>query len=300
MWKFAHSMLDRQSHLRGESAQLKLWKKQTDTQLILFNEHYQILMAPDGVHAANVFHNTNKPGQHHWIYLGHANNKAWFCAQTTRHDFELSFHQQWKDLRLVLPMLAEPYSSVIAYGKAMLHWHNGHKFCGRCGESTYFHMAGHERFCQSCEQSIYPRTDPAIIVSVTFGQELLLARQANWPEARYSVLAGFVEPGESFEQAVEREVREESQLDVKQIQYLGSQPWPFPCSIMIGFTAVAKSQDFKLFDQELEHALWVSPGSIVSQLESGSIKLPTGGSISGYLIEHWAQQHDINLAKYQM
>lgn len=299
MWKFAHSSLDRQSHLRSHADQLVSWKKKEDTQLIIFNERYEVLMAPDGVHAANAFHHSDRPKQHNWIYLGHSDNKAWFCARQNSAEFELSFHQQWKDLRLVLPMIAEPHSSAIAYGKALLYWHSHHTYCGKCGDKTYVHMAGHERYCESCEKSIYPRTDPAIIVSVTHGDELLLARQQQWPENRYSVLAGFVEPGESFEQAVEREVWEESQLKVHQIKYLGSQPWPFPCSVMIGFTAVAKSKDFNLLDDELERAQWVSPSSIIQKIEDGSLKLPTSGSISGYLIDHWAKQHGIKPSRYR-
>jgi NAD+ diphosphatase len=199
---------------------------------------------------------------------------------------------------LALPQLAEPYASTLAYAKALIYWHQHHQFCGKCGSTTYIHSAGHERFCEKCNQSIYPRTDPAIIVAVSYQEHLFLARQRQWPTKRFSVLAGFVEPGESFEQAVEREVWEESKLKVHSIRYIGSQPWPFPCSIMIGFEAEATSLDFNLQDDELEQALWVTPKSLLEKLEKNELKLPTNGSISFHLIERWAHQHDISLSKY--
>ncbi len=299
MWKFACSPLNRQSFYRNDSARLKLWKQQENARLILLNEKYQILMQPDGIHPQNATHHSDAPIQQRWIYLGHADSTPWFCARVKSGEFELSHHQQWLDLKLALPQLAEPYASTLAYAKALIYWHQHHQFCGKCGASTYIHSAGHERYCEKCSKSIFPRTDPAIIVSITHGEHLFLARQNIWPEKRYSVLAGFVEPGESFEQAVEREVWEESKLNVHSIKYLGSQPWPFPCSIMIGFQAEAKSMEFDLQDDELDQAMWVSPTSIIDKLKSGELLLPSSGSISQFLIERWAHQHKINLSKYR-
>ncbi len=298
MWKFAFSTLDRRSHLRGDGAHLKLWKSNKNSFLIVFNEKYQVLMQPDGVHPANGYLKLRDADSHHWIYLGHNNDAPQFCTKINSRDFELEHHQQWADLRVILPQIAEPWASTIAYGKALQYWHRYHSFCGKCGSPTYQHKGGHERYCDACETSTFPRTDPAIIVSVTHKEEIFLARQSSWPQNRYSVLAGFVEPGESFEQAVEREVYEESQLDVSQIHYVGSQPWPFPCSVMIGFTAEAKNKEFHLLDQELEHGLWLNPDSLVEKLNLGTLKLPTQQSISYYLIERWAKQHSINLESF--
>ncbi len=298
MWKFSQSPLNRNSHLRNQSAQLSLWRKQENCQLIVFNEKYQILLQPDGIHPVNTLRHEATQETHKWIYLGHHKETPWFCTRVLSDQFELNFHQQWHDLRLALPMIAEPYASIIAYGKALLYWHSHHKFCGKCGSKTYVHKAGHELFCEQCDKAIFPRTDPAIIVSVTFNDQLLLARQSIWPANRYSVLAGFVEPGESFEQAVQREVWEESQLKVRDVEYIGSQPWPFPCSLMVGFTAKATSSEFTLLDQELEKALWVSRDNIDELITSGQLKLSSPESISYHLIEHWAHQHGISLAKY--
>jgi NAD+ diphosphatase len=298
MWKFAHSPLNRQSYFRNDSARLKIWKMQENARLILINERYQILMQPDGVHPYNATHHPNAPIYNRWIYLGHAEEIPWFCARVKSGEFELSNHQQWLDLRLALPQLAEPYASILAYAKALIYWHQHHQFCGKCGSATFVHSGGHERFCEKCNQSIYPRTDPAIIVAITHKTQLFLARQKHWPAKRYSVLAGFVEPGESFEQAVEREVWEESQLSVHAIRYVGSQPWPFPCSIMVGFEAEAKSTQFNLQDDELDDALWVTPDSLVEKLTTGEIKLPGSGSISYHLIERWAHRCNISLTKY--
>ncbi|NVJ60241.1 MAG: NAD(+) diphosphatase [Gammaproteobacteria bacterium] len=303
MWKFNFHGLDRDALIRSNSKELKQLKYSDQKFLLIFNEKLQVLMATDGYHPINGHMQADVPSAHHWIYLGKTNidNKKnatpWFCTKVESNQFELSFHQQWIDLRLVLAQITEPYASTMAYGKALLHWHREHAFCGRCGHSNFFHMAGHERYCESCERSIFPRTDPAIIVSVTYQDRLLLARQSSWPDKRYSVLAGFVEPGESFEQAVVREVKEESNLNVHKCEYIGSQPWPFPCSIMIGFNAEAKNTNFELLDDELEKALWVTPKELEQQVKSKQLKLPTEGSISFALIERWARSHSLNLDK---
>ncbi len=298
MWKFSQPTLDRQSHLRDCTKHFKRWRNQEESFLLLVNEKYQVLLQPDGVHAVNAKHFIEADVIKHWVYLGHTKfNKPWFATQVNSWDYELQSHQQWMDLRVALANIAEPYASAIAYAKAMIYWHRHHQFCGKCGSKTAFHKAGHERYCEPCEFTFYPRTDPAIIVGVEYQENLLLARQATWPINRYSVIAGFVEPGESFEQAVAREVLEEVNLKVEKTQYIGSQPWPFPCSVMIGFSAQASSQSIELLDGELEKAIWVSPNEFSKKVSSGELKLSTRESISFHIIDRWAKRHNINIEK---
>ncbi|MCB0183493.1 MAG: NAD(+) diphosphatase, partial [Caldilineaceae bacterium] len=144
-----------------------------------------------------------------------------------------------------------------------------------------------------CGKQIFPRTDPAIIVLVRSGDRCLLARQPSWPAGRYSVIAGFVEPGESLEDAVKREVMEEAGIAVGQIQYHSSQPWPFPSSLMLGFMADATTTEFHFIDDELEEARWLTREQIAAEIENGTLKLPPGLSISHRLIESWFDAGDV-------
>jgi NAD+ diphosphatase len=167
----------------------------------------------------------------------------------------------------------------------MLHWRRMHRYCGRCGAETEPRKAGHVMVCTNpvCRHEHFPRIDPAIIVLVTDGERVLLGRQASWPAGRYSTIAGFVEPGESLEDAVVREVAEETGVRVDEVDYHSSQPWPFPSSLMLGFTARAASQEVRLQDEELEDARWFTR----SEIAGGTPKLPPRLSISFRLIEHW-------------
>jgi NAD+ diphosphatase len=192
---------------------------------------------------------------------------------------------RFADLRTVAALLPEGEAGLLSYARAMIGWRCTHRHCGRCGAKTLPAKAGHVLVCTNpvCRHEQFPRLDPAIIVLVIDGDRVLLGRQASWPAGRYSTIAGFVEPGESLEDAVAREVREETGIDVEAIEYHSSQPWPFPSSLMLGFTARAASQDIDLRDLELEDARWFTRADIVS----GTPYLPPNVSISFRLIEHW-------------
>jgi NAD+ diphosphatase len=189
------------------------------------------------------------------------------------------------DLRLIAGELAGEEAGLLAYARAMIHWRERHRYCGRCGAATTPIQGGHVRVCSNaaCAEQQFPRIDPAVIVLVTDGERALLGRQAAWPPGRYSTIAGFVEPGESLEDAVVREVREETGVAVERVEYHSSQPWPFPSSLMLGFTAYAASVDIRFEDDELEDAQWWTR----EQIATGAVALPTTHSISFRLIEDW-------------
>ncbi len=195
----------------------------------------------------------------------------------------------FRRLRAVAALLDRESAALLAYAKAMVHYHHQHQFCGRCGTPTVSREGGFVRVCTNarCGHHDFPRTDPAIIVLVSSGERCLLGRQPTWPENFYSIIAGFVEPGESLEAAVAREVWEETGIRVKEVRYHASQPWPFPRSLMIGFTATAKSTAIHLNDGELADARWLSREEIARELKQGTLRLPSSISISRRLIEAW-------------
>jgi len=199
-----------------------------------------------------------------------------------------------RDLRNVGVAVAPPVGALLAYARAMIYWERRHRFCGDCGHPTRSTEGGFVRTCtnEACGKQIFPRTDPAIIVIVQSGDRCLLARQPSWPPGRYSIIAGFVEPGESLEDAVKREVREEAGIEVSEVYYQSSQPWPFPSSLMVGFMATAATTEFNLFDNELEEARWMTRPQIAEELRAGQLKLPPGLSISRRLIESWFDAGD--------
>src|SRR5580692_5053298 len=192
---------------------------------------------------------------------------------------------RFEDLRLAAAQMPEDQAGLLSYARAMISWRRTHRYCGRCGAKTVPDKSGHVLVCSNlaCRHEQFPRIDPAIIVLVSDGERVLLGRQASWPIGRYSTIAGFVEPGESLEDAVAREVLEESGVRVDVIVYLSSQPWPFPSSLMLGFTAHALTREVHLKDQELEDARWFTR----AEVSSGTPLLPPIQSISFSLIEHW-------------
>lgn len=223
-------------------------------------------------------------------------NKLRFSTQE-----ELSEIGQWQGLRKVTANLAKIDASILALAKGLVHWHISHQFCGHCGHANRSVEAGHARRCSDCRNMTFPRTDPAVIMLVEkmFSDGIprcLLGRQASWAKGMYSTLAGFVDPGETLEQAVIREVLEETGIAVENPQYIKSQPWPFPASIMLGFTAVAISEAIDVSQDDLEDAQWLSREQLTDFVsnnaetagsETPQYKMGSGDSISSYLITAW-------------
>jgi NAD+ diphosphatase len=193
--------------------------------------------------------------------------------------------ESFAELRPLAAELPASEAGLIAYARALHLWRANHRYCSRCGGVMHSCRAGHLRHCQACGYESFPRLDPAIIVLVHDGDRALLGRQAGWVPGRYSTIAGFVEPGESLEDAVRREVHEEAGIATRDIAYHSSQPWPFPASLMLGFTARANATAPVLHDGELEDARWFSR----EELLRGEVGLPPPVSISRRLIDSWLQ-----------
>jgi len=200
----------------------------------------------------------------------------------------LSRHGVFRDLRRFGPNLPPFEGSVLAYARGLAYWHRRHRYCGVCGAETVSTRGGHQRACTdpACRAPHFPRTDPAVIMLIEHDDHVLLGRQQTWPEGQYSVLAGFVEPGESLEEAVIREVYEESGVVVGRVGYHSSQPWPFPSSIMLGFWGVAETTEIVRKDDELADARWISRADLM-RIEALGLRLPRRDSIARRLIEDW-------------
>ncbi|MCU0755920.1 MAG: NAD(+) diphosphatase [Xanthomonadales bacterium] len=205
------------------------------------------------------------------------------------------------DLRAAAMELDPFAAGLAAYTRALIHWHQRHRFCGACGAPTTVTQHGHRRQCTNprCGIEHFPRTDPAIIVLVTAdgGERALLGRQSSWPVKRWSTLAGFVEPGESLEDALRREVREEAGVVVGACRYYASQPWPFPASLMLGFHAEAIETTLTI-GAELETAQWFEVDLLIEQLGTDQLRPPFPISISYALIRDWLlRQRGVELAE---
>ncbi|MFC4058250.1 NAD(+) diphosphatase [Planomonospora corallina] len=191
-------------------------------------------------------------------------------------------------LRQAGALLGDLDAGLLVYAVALDAWHSTHEFCPRCGSRTEVRTGGHVRLCPQDGSQHFPRVDPAVIMLVHDDEgRILLARGPQWPEGRLSVLAGFVEPGESLEHAVIREVAEEVGVQVIAPRYLGSQPWPFPRSLMLGFFARAVSTELAPDREEIAEARWFSRSELLAALERGEVRLPPAVSIARRLIEAW-------------
>jgi NAD+ diphosphatase len=204
----------------------------------------------------------------------------------------------WQDLRTAGGNLADTDAGLLTTAVSLLNWHDRAHYCSVCGASTRQVRAGWVRECAGCGREEYPRTDPAVICLVHDGADhVLLARQPVWPPERYSVLAGFVEAGESLEACVRREIAEEVGVEVTGVRYLGSQPWPFPRSLMLGFAALAdRNQPLQPADGEIEDARWVHRDHVLAALQDPNdategLRLPPGVSIAYRMLRGWAQHH---------
>ena len=222
------------------------------------------------------------------VFLGMAGDRPLFAADATGSEPDRGRPAGLRDAAAELP---GEEAALGAYAASLLAWHRRHRFCANCGTPTEPYDGGHERRCPACGAHHFPRTDPVVIVRVTDVRDrLLLGRQSSWPAGRFSVLAGFVEPGETLEEAVRREVLEESNIAVDGVAYVGSQPWPFPSSLMIGFSASAGGGEPRPGDRELAEVRWFERAEVSAAARGdGAIRLPPRYAISRRLIDGWLE-----------
>ncbi|MCE7082501.1 NAD(+) diphosphatase [Streptomyces sp. ST2-7A] len=225
----------------------------------------------------------------HRYYLGtDAEGVRYFALQKDELPGRMDQAARPAGLREAAALLGDRDAALLVHAIALENWQRMHRFCSRCGERTVIAAAGHIRRCPSCGAEHYPRTDPAVITLVTDDEDrILLGRQVHWPEGSFSTLAGFVEPGESLEEAVVREVEEEVGIAVSEPRYVASQPWPFPSSLMLGFFAAARDTDIRVDGEEIEQARWFSRDELRAAIESEEVSPPSGISIAARLVEMW-------------
>jgi len=242
------------------------------------------------------------------IFLGRDAGGAWFAldvsswvppreAETLGAFFDPSLQRHpamagdsaFRELRAAAPHLSPAEAEIAAMAKAITGWHRSHRFCSACGAPSRVSLAGWQRCCPECEARHFPRTDPVVIMLVVTGNALLIGRSPGWPEAMYSLLAGFVEPGETIEAAVRREVFEETRVRVGAVRYVTSQPWPFPASLMLGCIGRAESTEITLDPVELDDAVWVSREDAAAIFRGAHplIAPPRAGAIARYMIDAW-------------
>jgi len=274
---FVEDALDRAEYLRMDPAALRaLWPK---AWLLEVDADGQALGDQTGPHVQRL----SAPPASESIFLGLHLGEPWFACAPSPARADASR----LDLRTAAAHWSALHATAFAQARAVLYWRSRQRFCGGCGGALAFVRAGWLGRCTSCGSEHYPRTDPAVIAAITDGERLLLGRDANWAQRLYSTLAGFVEPGETLEQTLVREVWEESSVRVRRCQYLASQPWPFPSSLMLGFIAEAEPDEPRP-NEELEDVRWFSRDEVGAALDGrGDLRLPPKLSISRWLIETW-------------
>ena len=226
------------------------------------------------------------------VLLGVDNGQAHFAVDISRlEEGVIGRFGTPMDLRAVGAVLPQREGALLAYARGLSYWHQRHRYCGACGSATEPKAAGHQRRCinPACALVQFPRTDPAVIMRITHRGRILMARQANWAPGMHSVLAGFVEPGETLEGAVAREVFEEVGLRIDDICYFGSQPWPFPSSLMLGFSAEARDAELHIDHNEIDQARWMTREELLNSPEDETFRMPRRDSISRQLITDWLE-----------
>ncbi len=301
----SRSTIDRGEPLRGDDEKLAaLWPK---ARMIVVDTRGRTLVADRGTRLADrsaVEFGDLPPVNA--VLLGEQDGVAWFAVLMPAEEGEalppsrawgppdLTDEPQWLDLRQAGATLDDTSAGLFTTAAALFQWHRLGKYCAKCGARTVLAKSGWISVCSGCGREEYPRTDSAVICLVHDGaDQVLVARGPEWPEGRFSVLAGFVESGESLEACVAREILEEVGIAVRDIRYLGSQPWPFPRSLMIGFEAVADpSEPLLLADGEIAEAKWVSQADVRKAIEvPGSVPglgLAGGASIAFRMLQSWA------------
>jgi NAD+ diphosphatase len=232
------------------------------------------------------------------IFLGLLNDRAHFAIDISSlpdpaSQGALAGLGEFADLRMVAEEIDIGDAAILAQAKAIIDWHQRHGFCANCGGATVPADAGYKRYCEACNTEHFPRTDPVVIMLALNGDSCLLGRQAKWPQGFYSALAGFVEPGETIEEAVARELQEEAGIKTAEVLFHSTQPWPYPSSLMIGCYARAATTDIVIDGNELSDAQWFPREKIRQALErkgTPELRLPPSLAIAHQLVKSWIEE----------
>lgn len=288
---FSNLSLDREGEFRDRDADFARRVLDSSSRFIVLRPDGRALVDPDSTALRLVSKGEWGDCERHASFLGRHADADYFLIvfdDVASDILALHLDARWMDLRSAGSQLPSFDAGLFAYARALAHWQARTRHCPVCGALLLLVSVGHRARCTNpqCGVEQFPRTDAAVIMIVTHEDACLLGRQASWPERRYSALAGFVEPGETLEDAVCREVFEEAGVFVEDCEYHSSQPWPFPASLMVGFTARAASREINL-GSELEDARWFSADDMVRQIRSGELVLSSSVSVSHRLIAHW-------------
>ncbi|PCI33500.1 MAG: NAD(+) diphosphatase [Alphaproteobacteria bacterium] len=300
---FAAFPLDPADHLRGDDAWLYDHIIHPDSRFLLYAQGRPLMDISDGLQPAfkSVEDMTTLTGgdwaHTDWVFLGLSGDVATF-AVALKDKIDLAAQEKFIDLRSVALQVSKggfsDMPSLLGRGKMLLEWNGRRHFCSCCGHKTRANRGGYVRKCvnEACGAEHFPRTDPVVIMMVTAGDKCLLGRGKGWPEGNFSTLAGFMEPGETIEEATRREVFEEAGIKVGKVTYLKSQPWPFPSSLMIGVQAEALTTEITLDTDELVEAMWMEKAELRVLFAGGgdpSFRIPPKIAIARHLLEEWLQ-----------
>ncbi|MEX6725111.1 NAD(+) diphosphatase [Parapedomonas caeni] len=286
---FVGNPFDRADEVRRDAARLAVLRRARDSRWLLLVDLKPVMSTEGGVLDLLWLPPDDLPEITDWVFLGFRGDAPHFAASVAPGGFVPG---RPLDARGAAIQLGDSRSGIIAQARSLLSWHATHGHCAVCGAPTEAIKGGYCRRCTAagCGAEHFPRTDPVVIMLVVDGERCLLGRQPAFPAGFYSALAGFVEPGESLEEAVRREVAEEAGVRVGRVRYVASQPWPFPSSLMIGCFGEALSTDITVDAEELEEARWYSRAEVLSALRGeGPFTAPPPIAIAHHLLKAWAE-----------
>lgn len=281
---FCGAPLDRADHLRRDAQAVEALRLLPTARFLILHD-LKPLLAAGG--AALYWARRSEAPEGLMLFLGlDADGAPRFAVDGTPYD-DLAAEET--DARRAAALLPPAESAIVAQARSMLDWHRRHRFCAACGAPTSLSRAGYSRQCEACAVEHFPRVDPVVIMLAEHRGRVLVGRGVNFPGNFYSALAGFVEPGESLEEAVARELHEEAGISVRNVRMIASQPWPFPSSLMIGAHAEALSDELLLDATEIEDARWVSREEVRAALSGAADwNAPQPIAIAHHLLRHWA------------
>jgi NAD+ diphosphatase len=284
---FAGSRLDRADHVRADPERLAALRAKGARLLRL--DGLMPVLDEDGALQWDTLPETGDGAE--LVFLGLIDGRGMFAAVPEKGDTAPAY--AIRDVWSVLNRMSADDLATYGGARSLVDWHARHRFCARCGGTTRLAKGGWQRDCMQCEAPHFPRVDPVAIMLVEHQDKLLLARQTHWPERRYSALAGFVEPGETIEEAVAREVFEEAGVRVRDVRYISNQPWPFPSQLMIGCHAFVDDAELEIDTTELEEVYWFTREEVAAAMagdENGRLLTPPSVAIAYQLLQWWLKQ----------